>query len=979
MAALQPVEFISKWRAIDLSERAVAHSHFIDLCALLGEEAPTDADPSGERYCFEKGAVKTTGRPGWADVWKRERFAWEYKKKRRNLNDAFVQLQQYAVALENPPLLVVSDIDRIEVHTNWTNSVAKVYEFTLDDLRDAGKRDILKCVWADPEKLRPEKTRAQLTEEAAGEFAALAQRLRDRGHAPEAVAHFVNRLVFCMFAEDVGLLPPHMFKRMLDESRRKPDEFSLMGADLFRAMQTGGRVGFDHVDWFNGGLFDDDTVIPLRREDIELLQRTANLNWSEIDTSIFGTLFERGLDPDKRSQLGVHYTDRAKIQQIVDPVITRPLQAEWAQVKATLAALGGNLAPRRRGDQDQASLAAATYHAFLDRLRRFTVLDPACGSGNFLYVALLALKDIEHQVSIEAENLGFERELFSHVGPHAVRGIEINPYAAELARITVWIGEIQWMRRNGFNVSRNPILKPLDTIECRDAILDLDGTEANWPGADVVVGNPPFLGDKAMIRGLGEDYVTELRGAYAGRVPASADLVAFWFEKARALIADGKLQRAGLVATQAIRRGASRVVLDGIRAATRIFDAWSDEPWVVDGAAVRVSLVCFGESGDIPPVLNGSPVGEIYADLSSGKIDLTKASRLTENLGICFQGPVKVGPFDVSGEQARAWLHMPLNPNGRGNSEVVRPWLNGRDITNRPSFTWIVDFGELSEREAALFEAPFEYVRTHVKPLRDKNRDRQRRENWWRLGRSGADLKSAARSLKRVIVTPRVAKHRLFVWADRTVVPDSRVNVIARDDDMTFGILHSRFHEAWSLRLGGWHGVGNDPQYTPSMGFETFPFPDGLVPNRSPEFYGADARAEAIAVAARRLDELRSNWLNPPDADPEVPKERTLTNLYNERPTWLQNAHRDLDAAVAAAYGWHTDISDDDALGALFALNQNRSLAEQARTVIRPRSARELREQRELGLGVIVAETGGDNEPAAAEDERPDAAQTASS
>jgi hypothetical protein len=451
VSALQPVEFISKWRAIDLSERAVAHSHFIDLCALLGETAPYD-DETSESYCFEKGAVKTTGRPGWADVWKQGYFGWEYKKKRRNLNDAFVQLQQYAIALENPPLLIVSDIDRIEVHTNWTNSVGKVYEYLLDDLRDAKVRDELKCVWADPDKLRPEKTRAQLTEEAAAEFATLAQRLRQRGHAPQTVAHFINRLVFCMFAEDAGLLPPCMFKKMLGEARRRPGEFSLMGGDLFRAMQTGGRVGFDRVDWFNGGLFDDDTVVPLEVDDIALMQHAADLNWSEIDTSIFGTLFERGLDPDKRSQLGAHYTDRGKIEQIVGPVITRPLLAEWAEVKSTLETLGGGKPlPQRRSDPNQANLATSVYHGFLDRLRAFTVLDPACGSGNFLYVALLALKDIERRVAIEAENLGFERELFSHIGPQSVRGIEVNPYAAELARLTVWIGEIQWMRRNGFD------------------------------------------------------------------------------------------------------------------------------------------------------------------------------------------------------------------------------------------------------------------------------------------------------------------------------------------------------------------------------------------------------------------------------------------------------------------------------------------------------------------------------------------------
>jgi type II restriction/modification system DNA methylase subunit YeeA len=372
-------------------------------------------------------------------------------------------------------------------------------------------------------------------------------------------------------------------------------------------------------------------------------------------------------------------------------VITRPLLAEWAQIRATLTALTGDPAPQRRGRQNQPNLAAAAYRSFIARLRAYRVLDPGCGSGNFLYVALLALKDIEHQVTIEAEAFGFEPE-FPHIGPESVLGIEINPYAAELARVTVWIGEIQWMRRNGFDVSRNPILKPLETIECRDAVLNEDGTEAKWPMADVVVGNPPFLGDKGMLGTLGKEYVTKIRTLFSGRLPGGVDLVTYWFEKARAGIAAGDLQRAGLVATQAIRRGSNRTVLDHIAAEAIIFDAWADEPWVVDGAAVRVSLVCFEAKtlGATGLRLDGQPVDVLYADLSSRGVDLTKASQLEENAGCCFQGPVKVGPFDIAGATARDWLLRPLNPNGLSNSEVIRPWINGQDVTGRPSDTWII-------------------------------------------------------------------------------------------------------------------------------------------------------------------------------------------------------------------------------------------------------------------------------------------------
>jgi hypothetical protein len=333
-----PEQFIAKRKVADLKERSAAQSHFIDLCRMLDEPSPTDADPKGEWYAFERGATKTTGGEGWADVWKRGHFGWEYKGKRKDLDAAFAQLQQYALALENPPLLVVCDLDRFRIRTNWTNSISVAHEFALDDLRDAAVRQKLKWVLSDPERLRPGKTRQALTEQAAAEFAKLAQRLRGRGYPSHPVAHFINRLVFCMFAEDVDLLPNKMFKRMLEHTLARPDEFETMASDLFRAMKGGGRIGFEHVAWFNGGLFNDDAALPMDKDDIVLTLGAAGLDWAEIDPSILGTLFERGLDPDKRSQLGAHYTDRDKIMLIVTPVIVRPWLAEWEAAKAEISA-----------------------------------------------------------------------------------------------------------------------------------------------------------------------------------------------------------------------------------------------------------------------------------------------------------------------------------------------------------------------------------------------------------------------------------------------------------------------------------------------------------------------------------------------------------------------------------------------------------------------------------------------------------------
>ena len=946
---MTPYEFITKWRASTLKESSASQEHFIDLCRLLGEPTPAEADPTGEAYCFERGARKDTGGDGWADVWKRHHFAWEYKGKRADLDAAFGQLRLYALALENPPLLVVSDMLRFRIRTNWTNSVSKTYEFGLDDLADAATRDRLKWAFSDPERLRPGETRQSLTEQAAQSFATLARSLRERGHDPQEVAHFVNRLVFCMFADDVGLLPGHMFTEMLGEALRIPEQFTDLAGDLFSAMASGGRIGFKKIDWFNGGLFDDATALPLEKADIETVLAASNLDWSEIDPSILGTLFERGLDPGKRAQLGAHYTDRDKIMLIVEPVVIRPWLAQWETEKAEIAAeldrAGAAKSPTTR--TKRRNEAERRYRTFLNRLRAFTVLDPACGSGNFLYLSLQALKDLEHRVQFEAEALGFQRA-FPEIGPANVKGIEINPYAAELARVSVWIGEIQWMRRNGFSESRDPILKPLDTIECRDAILTLDSTEPDWPEADVVIGNPPFLGGNRLILNLGEGYVSRMFATYAGRVPATADLVCYWFEKAGRQIAAGNAKRAGLVATNSIRGGANRQALQATTEPGRIFEAWSDEPWVIDGAAVRVSLVCFAGVDDRAvkePRLDGVVVDEIHADLTARRgsvgIDLTNVRCLTENTRASFKGDEKGGPFNIPGDLAREWLRLPANPNGRTNADVLKPWINGMDVTGRPADKWIVDFGSrMSEGEAALYEEPFRWLKERVHPIRQLNRVEANRAHWYRHRRPVPDMWDALDGLSRYIATVRHAKHRLFSWFDARICPDSALIVVARDDDTTFGILHSRFHEVWSLRLGT--SLEDRPRYTPTTTFETFPFPPGLTPNVPAADYAADPRSMAVALAAGRLVDLRDRWLNPPEwvewVDepvldyPKRPvprdevaakalKKRTLTNLYNVRPQWLADAHEALDAAVAAAYGWSAAISDEDALRELLALN----------------------------------------------------------
>lgn len=963
---MTPHEFLTKWRNVDLKERSASQSHFNDLCALLDVEDPVSADPSGDWFTFEKGATKTGGGNGWADVWRKGCFGWEYKGRHANLDRAYAQLLQYSVALENPPLLIVSDMVRIVIRTNWTNSVQETHEFALEELVDGAVRDRLRAAFTDPESFRPKKSRQELTEETAAEFIGLAQRLRDRGHEAREVAHFVNQLVFCMFAEDVGLLPDHMFTKMLEVSRRAPDEFTANARTLFGAMaHKGGKVGFTAIEWFNGGLFENDHVLPVESEDIDALLAAARRDWSQIDPSILGTLFERGLDPAKRSQLGAHYTDRDKIMMIVRPVVIDPLEAEWADALARMTELvekaprqtaekllrGAELAKRTRA----LAAADAIHNEFIERLANFRVLDPACGSGNFLYVALKALKDIEHRANLDAEALGLPRG-FPRVGPECVLGIELNPYAAELARVSVWIGEIQWMRRNGFDAAKNPILRPLDTIECRDAVLNDDGTRAEWPDADVVIGNPPFLGNKKMIGELGEDYTVALRKAWPD-VPGGVDLVCYWFAKAWAMMVAGRLQRAGLVATNSIRGGANRAVLRPIVEHGRIFEARSDEEWTVDGAAVRVSLLCFDAALGNAAKLNGEVVSKIFADLSAhtGGFDLTSASRLFGNRNLSFMGVTKSGPFDMDGSTARALLRAKGNPNGHPNSDVLKRSVNGAEAVRRITDRWILDFGPTrSCEEIALYEAPFRYAQEVVFPARQQSKTVSNRQIWWRYERSRPEMYQALNGLARYIGTALVSKHRIFIWLDRSMLPENVVIVVAREDDTTFGILHSRFHELWSLRMGTFLGKGNDPRYTPSTTFETFPFPEGLTPDIPADAYADDPRAQAIAAAAARLDELRENWLNPADLvvrEPEVVpgypdrilprdeaaakelKKRTLTNLYNARPQWLANAHAALDEAVAEAYGWGDDwraglLTDDEILARLFRLNQERAAAQ---------------------------------------------------
>jgi hypothetical protein len=954
---LTPQTLIAKWKRADLAERAACQEHFIDLCRMLGHPTPAEADPSGEFFTFERGVEKAEGGNGWADVWKRNFFGWEYKGKHKDLKAAYRQLQLYRESLDNPPLLVVCDLDRFEIHTNFTGSAKRVYSFDLESLPLPANLDVLRKLFSDPEALRPQHTTEEITVEAAKTFATMIDGWRERGIEGQAASHFAMKLLFCMFAEDIELLPERVFRNTIDGGRKEPTRLAGRLRSLFDCMATGGDYGPVAVPWFNGGLFKAGEAVPdLTAADIERLAMLNAYDWASVEPSIFGTLFERTLDPAKRSQIGAHYTSREDILTLLEPVLMAPLRREWTDIQQQAHALWLQLPDKKKATKARKELDKLLRH-FVEKLATTKILDPACGSGNFLYVAITLLLDLEKEVIAKAAIYG--TSLLPQVRPTQLYGLEINPYAAELAQVVIWIGYLQWMQLNGFNAPRDPILEPIHTIRNTDAIIDLSDPakpkEPEWPAADVIVGNPPFLGDKKMRGELGGDYVTALRKMFDGRIPGQSDLCCYWFEQARKHVESGKCRRVGLLATQAIRGGMNRRCLQRIKEVGDIFFAISDREWILDGAAVHVSIVGFDSGIELSRSLDGASVSVIHDNLTSD-LDASKSKPQSANAGLSFQGPVKVGAFDITDHVAIEMLSSP-NPNGLPSSDVVRPWLNGIGINGRQPPQWIIDFHERAEDEAAGFASAFEWVVANVKPDRVKANRERRARLWWQHGEVNNKLRRAMEGMTRIAVTCRVSKHRMFAWRQLPCLPDSAVIAFVFGDDFRFGVLHSKLHQRWAAAQGTQlREKESGARYTPTSCFETFPFPEPT-----------EAQRDAIAAAAKELDTLRSNWLNPPEwtreevltfpgsvdgpwaryatdpnakgigtvryprtvaADAAAEKKlakRTLTNLYNERPTWLDLAHCRLDDAVFAAYGWPADLSNNELLSRLLALNLERA------------------------------------------------------
>ena len=925
---MEPEHFIATWENAGLNEEQGAHSWFNDLCDLIGHPRPL-GELNGLTYAFEH-RVET----GKADAYYENHFGWEFKTHERQLHEGMRQVLGYSMYLKTPPLLVASAFNVIRIRTNFPGMESVQREIRIADLAEPETRDVIRRVFTDPDWFNTGKSRDDVTRETATLFQAVSNDMAGSGYGADPskireLAQYLNQIIFCLYAEDAGLLPDGAFTGLVVNQRREPERFQRGAQTLFAEMNHGGLFGPDTIDHFNGELFAHVPEVTLNTAALERLAEAAAKNWSNIEPSIFGTLFERALGlTEERAPLGAHYTGEADIRRVVEPVVMAPLRREWDAARVEIEGLLGSLASGFTGftdcqdcgpqsgksrnpenpDSDN-SPARQRLDAFRQRLASVTVLDPACGSGNFLYVALRSLLDLEREVIDFATARGW-RGLKPAVQPDQMLGLEINEYAAQLAKTALWIGYIQWHQANGFAYTNRPILDNIHGVECRDAAIGAAGEtarKAHWPDADYIIGNPPFLGAKDMLTELGVDYTARLRQTYAGELDGAVDLCCYWFEQARAQIAAGRARRAGLLATQAIRFSSNRRTLERIKETGDIFAAYDDLEWKPEepgSAAVHVSIVCFDDGSETAKMLNGAPASDIDTRLTDA-VYLDQAQRLPQNADICFEGVKKAGPFDLTPEQTTAML-ADGNPNGRPNSDVVKRYLIGRDLNGKPQERWLIDFGNMPESDAMLYSLPYQHCLTSVKPIRAKSREHRLREQWWLHSRNRVELRESIAPLTRYIATCQVSKHRIFHFIDAGITPDCTIDIFGREDDYFLGILESRFHKVWVAATGTQlREKESGRRYIISECFEKFPFP-------SP----TESQRQAVAQAARTLDQQRRNVCRPNGS-----YRRSMTALYNENPPWLRTAHAELDAAAADAYGWPTDLADDEILRRLVRLN----------------------------------------------------------
>ncbi|MDY0397957.1 MAG: hypothetical protein RBR03_04805 [Desulfuromonas thiophila] len=1035
--------FIARWQASGGAERANYQLFLTGLCDLLDlpQPEPTRPDDRDNAYVFERTVTLQQGdgsaTPNYIDLYKRGCFILEAKQGSdknpplvfpelaarrkagtarrgtggwdRAMQAAKNQAERYAKALPLaegwPPFLLVVDVGHsIELYSEFSCSGKTYLPFPdvrshrifLTDLRDAAVRDRLRQVWSAPHSLDPAQRSARVTREVSDQLARIAKSLEAAGQAARPVGDFLKRCLFTLFAEDVGLIPGGGFTALLESLRGSAATFAPMVESLWQTMKDGGfsPVLRQKLPRFNGGLFEAAEALPLTEDQLEMLIHAARADWRDVEPAIFGTLLERALDPIERHHLGAHYTPRAYVERLVLPTIIEPLRADWD------AALTAAVALAARGkDAD----ALAELKGFHHRLCHLRVLDPACGSGNFLYVTFEHLKRLEGEVLDALAGFGELQNLLDLEGvtvdPHQLLGIEVNPRAAAIADLVLWIGYLQWHFRTRGNVQpAEPVIKKFRNIECRDAVLAWDATEpvldaagqpvsrwdgrttkthpvtgeavpddsarvallryvnpreADWPQADFVVGNPPFIGNWRMRQALGDGYAEALRATYPA-VPDSSEYVMYWWHKAADLARHGRIRRFGFITTNSLPQTFNRRVVQHHLAAKPSLSltfAIPDHPWVdaADGAAVRIAMTV-GEAGEAPGLLqrvtaewlgDGEGVeveltkrtGKLFADLTIGA-DVAGAAKLQANSGISFRGVSLLASGFVVSQQEAESLGL-----GRiaGLENYIRPFRNGRDLAQVPRGVLVIDlFGLDSDEVRQRFPEVYQWLLERVKPERDAKGHSKDGAGyaklWWLFGKPRQGMRKALQNLPCYFVTPMTAKHRIFQVFELGIVPDQGLIVIASDDAFLLGVLSSRIHVLWALAAGGRLGVGNDPRYNNSTCFETFPFPDC-----------DEAYQERIRQLAEQLDSHRKRQqAQHPDL--------TLTGMYNvleklrsgavltakERISHeqglvavLKQLHDELDAAVAAAYGWPIDLADEAILERLVALNQQRANEEQ--------------------------------------------------
>lgn len=994
-------DFIRKWQGVAASELSTSQSFLLDLCQLL--DVPTPHATEEQEYMFERPVTFKHGdgstSAGRIDLYRRSAFVLESKKVRpsvlpKGVDEALLrarsQAEEYARALPasegRPPFVMVVDVgSRIELYAEFSRSGAtytpfpdpRSHRIELADLAKRAIRDRLRRIWTDPLSLDPSREAARVTLDIARRLATLARSLEASGHAPEAVAQFLMRCLFTMFAEDVKLLPQDSFRNLLVRHANEPDVATRMLGILWQEMDRGGfsAVLAGNVLQFNGKLFKQAEALPLDKEQLALLIEAARADWQHVEPAIFGTLLERALSPIERHKLGAHFTPRAYVERLVLPTVIEPLRDEWSDVQAAALMLAADGKPNE---------GVAELRRFHRRLCAVRVLDPACGSGNFLYVTLEHLKRLEGEVLNSLDELGWRQgglalegeradsTAAETVDPHNLLGIEINPRAAAIAEVVLWIGYLQWHFRTLGNVNPpQPVIKDFRNIECRDAVLAYDRVEyvigedgrpvtrwdgrtmkispvtgeeipdetavvplerfvnprkAEWPEADFVVGNPPFIGAGTMRSALGEGYAGTLREVWS-EVPESADLVMYWWSIAAGLARSGALRRFGFITTNSIRQTFNRRVLghhlgDATRPLTLVY-AIPDHPWVdsSDGADVRIAMTVgtaqelpgrlavvtsetASEKGDGIDVSLSIRSGVIHPDLRIGA-NVSIAQPLEANMGLSCPGLKLHGAgFIVGPEEARKLGLGTVS----GLEKHIRPYLNGRDFTGRSREVLVIDlFGLKSEEVRSRFPAVYQHVLERVKPERDHNNRATYRDNWWIHGEPRGAFRPALASLSRYIATVETAKHRVFQFLSAEVAPDNMLVCIATPSASLLGILSSEVHVTWALAAGGRLGVGNDPRYNKTRCFEPFPFPQLR-----------DEHEKCIRELAEQLDAHRKRQQT---ANRDV----TLTGMYNvleklrsgealtpkERAihekglvSVLRQLHDELDAAVLEAYGW---------------------------------------------------------------------------